>query len=306
MSLGVINWGIVIMIRFGLRYLKRVPDARYWYKRGWAFMAIALFACATITSVQAVPLQDLFLRGIQSAQLSNLSDQQEVQIGTQMHQNLLSQRVRLSSDSVLNRYVTDIGQRLVPFNRRPRLPYNFFVVQDKGVNAFATMGGYVYVTTGLLRAADNEAQVASVIGHEMGHIERKHLLQQIRQSMLAQGLASALLGRGRSQLANIGVDLLVRRPLSREDEYDADRVGLRILRDADYATSEMPEFMRKLLQSGGGSPTFLSTHPAVPARLKALDSAIRSGSTNRCDANRRLSTCGVDGAAYQSAVRQRV
>jgi beta-barrel assembly-enhancing protease len=294
------------MIRFGLRYLKRVPDVRYWRKRGWAFVAIALFACATITSVQAVPLQDLFLRGIQSAQLSNLSDQQEVQIGTQMHQNLLSQRVRLSSDSVLNQYVTGIGQRLVPFNRRPRLPYNFFVVQDKGVNAFATMGGYVYVTTGLLSAADNEAQVASVIGHEMGHIERKHLLQQIRQSMLAQGLASALLGRGRSQLANIGVDLLVRRPLSREDEYDADRVGLRILRDADYATSEMPEFMRKLIQSGGGSPTFLSTHPAVPARLKALDSAIRSGPTNRCDENRRLSTCGVDGAAYQSAVKQRV
>jgi beta-barrel assembly-enhancing protease len=295
------------MIRFGLRFLQSVSNAQRWRNRGISFVAIALFSCATITSVQAVPLQDLFLRGIQATQLSNLSDQQEAQIGAQMHQNLLSQGVKLSADPALNRYVTGIGQRLVPFNKRPRLPYNFFVVQDKGINAFATMGGYVYVTTGLLKAADNEAQVASVIGHEMGHIERKHLLAQIRQSMLAQGLASALLGQGRSQLASIGVDLLVRRPLSRDDEYEADQVGLRTMRDADYATSEMPEFMRKLLQSGGGSsPTFLSTHPAVPARLKALDSAIRSGPTNRCDNNRQLPVCGLDDAAYQSAVRQRV
>jgi beta-barrel assembly-enhancing protease len=294
------------MIRFSLQCLKRVLDSRRWHKRGLSFVAIALFSLATITSVQAIPLQDLLFRGIQAAQLSNLTDQQETQIGAQMHQNLLSQGVKLSSDPALNRYVTGLGQRLVPFNRRSRLPYNFFVVQDKAVNAFATMGGYVYVTTGLLRTADNEAQVASVIGHEMGHIERKHLLQQIRQSMLAQGLASALLGQGRSQLASIGVDLLVRRPLSREDEYQADQVGLRTIRDADYATSAMPAFMRKLLQASGGSPTILSTHPAVPDRLKALDSAIRSGPTNRCDGNGRLPICGLDDAAYQSAVKQRV
>lgn len=271
-----------------------------------ALGAIALISDATVASAQGGSLQDLLFRGIQAAQLSNISDQQEVQTGAQMHQNLLAQGTRLSSDPVVNQYVTRIGQRLVPFNRRPRLPYNFFVVQDKGVNAFATMGGYVYVTTGLLKAADNEAQVASVMGHEMGHIERKHLLSQIRQSMLAQGLASALLGKGRSQIASLGVDFLIRRPMSRDDEYEADQVGLRTLRDADYATSAMPAFMRKLLQGGGGSPTFFSTHPAIPARLKALDNAIRSGPTNRCDESPRLPVCGLDDDAYQSAVRQRV
>ncbi len=295
------------MIRNSLRFPKKLLLVhRRWLNRVLSFVAIALLSCAAITSAQAVPLGDLLLRGMQAGQLSNLSDQQEMQIGAQMHQNLLSQGVRLSSDPGLNRYVTGIGQRLVPFNRRARLPYNFFVVQDKNVNAFATMGGYVYVTTGLLRTADNEAQVASVIGHEMGHIERKHLLGQMRQSMLAQGLASALLGERRSQLASIGVDLLVRRPLSREDEYQADQVGLRTLRDANYATSAMPAFMRKLLQSGGGSPTILSTHPAVPDRLRALDSAIRSGPTNRCDQDSRLSVCGLDENAYQGAARQRI
>jgi beta-barrel assembly-enhancing protease len=294
-----------IMIRTNLRLLQLLPVSRYWLNRTVSFMAIALFACTAVTSAQAIPLEDLLFRGIQAAQLSNLSDQQEMQIGAQMHQNLLSQGVKLSSDPALNRYVVDIGQRLVPFNRRARLPYNFYVVQDKNVNAFATMGGYVYVTTGLLKTADNEAQVASVVGHEMGHIERKHLLQQMRQTTLAQGFASALLGQNRSQLANIGVDLLVRRPLSREDEYQADQVGLRMIRDANYATSAMPEFMRKLLQRSSGA-SILSTHPAVPDRLKALDRAIRSGSTNRCDADSRLPICGLDETQYQSAVRQRV
>ncbi len=295
------------MIRNSLRFLKKLLLVhRRWLNRVLSFGAIALLSFTAITSAQAIPLGDLLFRGIQAGQLSSLSDQQEMNIGAQMHQNLLSQGVRLSSDSGLNRYVTGIGQRLVPFNRRARLPYNFFVVQDNNVNAFATMGGYVYVTTGLLKTADNEAQVASVIGHEMGHIERKHLLGQMRQSMLAQGLASALLGERRSQLASIGVDLLVRRPLSREDEYQADQVGLRTLRDANYATSEMPAFMRKLLRGSGGSPTILSTHPAVPDRLRALDSAIRSGPTNRCDQDARLAACGLDEGAYQSAARQRV
>jgi beta-barrel assembly-enhancing protease len=294
---------MVMMIRFSLRSLQQSANARRWIKGGMALGAIALISDATVASAQGGSLQDVLFRGIQ---LSNISDQQEVQTGAQMHQNLLAQGTRLSSDPVVNQYVTRIGQRLVPFNRRPRLPYNFFVVQDKGINAFATMGGYVYVTTGLLKAADNEAQVASVMGHEMGHIERKHLLSQIRQSMLAQGLASALLGKGRSQIASLGVDFLIRRPMSRDDEYEADQVGLRTLRDADYATSAMPEFMRKLLQGGGGSPTFFSTHPAIPTRLKALDNAIRSGPTNRCDESPRLPVCGLDDAAYQSAVRQRL
>lgn len=289
------------------RALAKSMAPRRWILRVTAFVAIALLSCtATLTAARAIPIENLIFQGIQAAQLSNLSDRQELQIGTQMHQNLLSKGVRLSQNGALNRYVIGIGERLRPYNRRPQLPYSFFVVQDKAVNAFATMGGYVYVTTGLLATADNEAQVASVIGHEMGHIERKHLLQQIRKTMLAQGLAVTLLGQNRSQLANLGVDLLVRRPLSREDEYQADQVGLRMLRDADYATSAMPAFMQKLVRGSGGSPTILSTHPAVPDRLRALENAIETGPTNRCDRNDRQPICGLDEQAYQGAVKQQL
>lgn len=254
-----------------------------------------------IAPVRAIPLGDLLFRGIQVLQISNISEQQEVQLGAQMHENLLRQGTRLSSDSGLNRYVTDVGQRLAGASRR-RLPFRFFAVEDNSVNAFATTGGYVYVTSGLLRTADNEAQLASVMGHEIGHIEKRHLIAQIKQNMIARGIVASALGE--SQLANIGVDLLVSRPLSRQDEYEADQVGLRILRDSNYATSAMPAFMRKLVRSSG-TPTFLSSHPAVPDRLKALERTITAGPTNRCDSNARLESCGLDDAAYQSQVKRR-
>ena len=139
------------------------------------------------------------------------------------------------------------------------------------------MGGKVYVTTGLMQAADNEAQLASVIGHEIGHNEERHLVEQLRKRMITEGIVVATTGSSRNQLANLGLDVLVNRPQSRGDEYEADQVGLRILRQANYATSAMPAFMMKLLSSNRRT-TLFDTHPAVPARINALNRAIQSGS----------------------------
>ncbi|MFB2771184.1 M48 family metalloprotease [Pelatocladus sp. BLCC-F211] len=122
------------------------------------------------------------------------------------------------------------------------------------------MGGYVYVTTGLLKAADNEAQLASVIAHEIGHIASRHAIEQMRETAIARGVATAA-GLERSTAVQIGVDLALQRPNSREDEFEADRKGLRTLGRAGYAESAMIAFMQKLLQKRS-LPTFLSTHPA--------------------------------------------
>jgi beta-barrel assembly-enhancing protease len=288
------------------RFWQRLASFRLLRSPMMRFGVLSIFAAATcpamVAPVRAIPLEELLFRGIQVIQVSNLSQQQEIQLGAQMHENLQRQGTRLSTDGVLNRYVTEVGQRLAGSGGR-RIPYRFHVVEDKGINAFATMGGYVYVTTGLMKAADNEAQLAGVMGHEIGHIEKRHLLAQIKQNMIARGLVASTLGQ--SQLANIGVDLLVSRPMSRQDEYQADQVGLRILRDSNYAISAMPAFMRKLVRGGGRSPTFLSSHPAVPDRIKALEQAIATSPSNRCNSDRRLEGCGLDEAAYQSQVKQR-
>ena len=254
--------------------------------------------------VQAVSWRDLFIRGSQVIRLQSISPRQEVALGAQMHQNLLSRGVRLSRDRALNDYLNRVGSRISRYTRRPDVPYRFFVVQDQAVNAFATSGGYIYITTGLMKAADNEAQLASVVAHEAAHIDERHLVKQLRQSSLTRGIASSVFG-SRSALAGIGVDLLVNRPRGRRDEYDADEKGLRILRDAGYDTSQMTAFMSKLL-GGRQAPTFLSTHPAVPARLRALDQMIKEGPRNECDSDRIPASCGVDEAEYRARVKSRI
>ncbi|MBX2865239.1 MAG: M48 family metalloprotease [Leptolyngbyaceae cyanobacterium MAG.088] len=272
---------------------------------------IATIAAVTVTlptlPAQAFPWGNLIRQGIQVIQLSNLSPRNEVALGNQIHSNLLRQGMKLYPNRTINAYVNRVGQRLVSRDRgRRRYSYVFQVVSNPQVNAFATMGGRVYVTTGLLKTADSEAELASVLGHEIAHIQERHLVKQIRQRALTTGLIGTATGLNRSQAANIGIELLVNRPRGRDDEYEADEVGLNILRQAGYASSAAPSFMRKLLRSGRRTPTFLSTHPAVPDRVRALERSIQSGRKNECDRNPRIQSCGLDTRAYQQAVHSRL
>jgi predicted Zn-dependent protease len=266
-------------------------------RRRWLYglMATLVSFSLILTTPQpghAVSILELLLRGVQIIQLSTLSDRQEVSLGKQINDQLLSSDVELYTDRAVNNYVNDIGQALVPFSDRPNLPYTFQVVDSDQVNAFATMGGYVYVTTGLMKAADNEAQLASVIGHEIGHIASRHSLEQMRQMALAQGVISAA-GVDRNAAVNIGVELALRRPNSRQDEFEADQRGLETLRQAGYAPRAMVDFMQKLLNQGS-LPTFLSTHPAVSDRIDALNRTI--------DPATATTGLGLDSNAYRSRI----
>lgn len=244
---------------------------------------------------QALSWQDLLRGGVQvlqGVQLSRLSPAQEVELGQQLNQNLLTSEFQRYENPDIQTYVNQIGQRLVPHSNRPDLPYTFQVVASDQVNAFATMGGFVYVTTELMKTADNEAELASVIGHEIGHIEAKHLIKQISQAAWQQGLLTAA-GVDRSQVLQLGVELALNRPHSREDERDADMRGLRMLGNAGYAQSAMPSFMQKLA-SGNSPPQFLSTHPSASSRVRDLDRAI--------DPNRRTGD-GLDAASYRRRIQ---
>lgn len=244
--------------------------------------------------VRAIPWGDLILQGIQVIQLSNISDRQEVQLGQQINAQLVRSQIRLHRDPRVQQYVDSIGQRLAASSSRPNIPYTFQVVDDSSVNAFATMGGFVYINTGLMRLADNEAQLASVIGHEIGHVAAKHALKQMKDMALARGVAS-LAGVNRNTLVNLGVELALRRPNSRNDEFEADQLGLKTLTQAGYAQSAMVSFMAKLLQRSSSVPTFLSTHPATSDRVARLQQMIDPSRANVGD--------GLDNAAYQARLR---
>ncbi|MEQ9358720.1 MAG: M48 family metallopeptidase [Coleofasciculus chthonoplastes F3-SA18-01] len=243
---------------------------------------------------QAIPWLDLIFRGVQIIQLSNISDRQEVEIGEQINQKLVRNQIQLYRNSSVNRYIDQIGQRLAKETQRSNIPYTFQVVKDDSINAFATTGGFIYLNTGLIEAADNEAQLASVIAHEIGHIEEEHMIQQMRQTAIARGVAVAA-GLDRNTLVNIGVDLALRLPNSREDEFEADQVGLDILKKAGYAPSAMVNFMEKLQQKSGSVPSFLSTHPGVDDRINALKQAIDPAEATVGD--------GLDENAYKAKIR---
>ena len=245
-----------------------------WWSYGLISLLVAIaLIIGTPQLSQGFSLFDLIRGGVQVLQLSNLSDEEEVNLGKQINQQLVNNEITLYQNRQVNRYVDRIGQQLVPNSDRPDIPYTFQVVKDDSINAFATMGGFVYLHTGLIATAENEAELASVVAHEIGHIAARHAVEQMKERAIAQGLLSAA-GLDESAAVQIGVELAVSRPNSREDEFEADQKGLDTMTKAGYAPIGMISFMEELQQKGGSPPSFLSTHPALSDRIQALKSQI--------------------------------
>src|SRR6185503_4830008 len=127
-----------------------------------------------------------------------ISDQQEAQLGLQVKSQLEKEGIRYLQDAVVKDYVTNIFRRIMPFAEkdRPGVHWNLYVIDDmKTVNAFATPGGNLYVYTGLLNAADNEAEVAGVLAHEAGHVVARHSARQLVNAYGLQTVAQLALGQ---------------------------------------------------------------------------------------------------------------
>ena len=259
-----------------------------------AFIVAIALNLSHIRPSYGVSWLELMIRGIQVVQISNISQEREVELSKAIDRKLIdSGRAKIYRNREINNYVAGIGQQLAKTSQRSDLPYTFQVVDDNSINAFATMGGYVYVNKGLIAAADNEAELASVIGHEIGHIAGRHGIEQMRDRALAQGLLSAA-GLDRSDAIQIGVELAVSRPNSRSDELEADRFGLENMVEANYAPAGMLGFMQKLLRSGS-TPSVLSTHPATSDRIRILQQQINPQTANVGN--------GLDRQAYQRRIR---
>src|SRR5262249_42739442 len=149
----------------------------------------------------------------------------------------------------LDRYVSSIGTLLAHTTERPDIPFTFTVLDTPMVNAFALPGGYVYVTRGLIALADNEAELAGVLGHEIGHVVARHQAQRYSQSVLA-GLGAAILGvaTGSSvvgDVAGTGAQAYIQ-SYSRDQEFEADMLGVRYMARAGYDPQAMATFLAKL------------------------------------------------------------
>lgn len=212
-------------------------------------------------------------------ELSLVSESQEIAMGQEAAQQVAGS-IGVVPDSALQRYVSGLGLTLARASERPNLPWSFTVIDDPTVNAFALPGGPVFITRGILSHMNSEAQLVSVLGHEIGHITAKHSVQQMSQAQLAQiGLIAAIVvkpGLARfGDLASQGLGLLFLK-FGRDDETQADDLGFRYMVNAGYSPREMAEMFRTLQRLGGGAegrvPEWLSTHPDPGNRVqKTLD-----------------------------------
>jgi predicted Zn-dependent protease len=201
-------------------------------------------------------------------ELSIMSEQQEIALGTQNDPSIVAQ-FGLYQDEGLQDFIDEKGQEMAAISHRSHLKYNFKILDSHVVNAFAVPGGYVYFTRGIMAHFNNEAEFAGVLGHEIGHITAKHSVKQYQNSILAQiGLIAGIIIKPElaqyMDVASQGLQLLFLK-FGRDDESQSDELGVEYSTKIGYEAHEMADFFQTLNRLSGGPedriPTFLSTHP---------------------------------------------
>lgn len=239
----------------------------------------ALCLCVTLTTVHTVGCASVR----QTLGRELVPVQTEIELGQQLAQQIESQQTVLA-DADVQRYVRFLAQPLIEqaWADRPDIDYRITVLHDdEQVNAFALPGGPMYIYTGLLLLAQDEAEVAGVLAHELGHVVKRHSDNQLGTQFGVQLLLSATLGEAPEQLAQMaanvaGAGAMAR--FSRDDERQADDVGLRYAAAADYDPRGLITLFAKMARLGGGGGSalerFLASHPASDERIARLEKRI--------------------------------
>ena len=223
------------------------------------------------------------------AQYVSITPQQEIALGLQSAPQMIAQYGGESQDPQATALVQSVGQRIVAQSDAGKSGYEFHFVllgDPRTVNAFALPGGPVFLTEGLLTKLTTEGQLGGVLGHEIGHVIARHSAQHLAQQELSQGLTGALIlstydpnnprSTTAAQMALVVANLVGLR-YGREDELEADRLGVKLMAQAGYDPNALLGVMQVLAASreGGSPPEFFSTHPNPEHRSERIAEAIR-------------------------------
>jgi len=211
----------------------------------------------------------------------NPSQEEEISLGRQIAGNLLG-AAPLVKDAALQKYVNSVGRWVASQSERPDLPWRFGVIESEDINAFAAPGGYIMVTKGLYRKLSNEAQLAGILGHEIGHVVKKHQLKVLQKQQLLNigaGFLSDKYAKDNklmSKAIGTGAEISAR-SLDKSAEYEADRLGLSYATRAGYEPYGLTEVLQAIGQTNkndGSVALLFKTHPHPDERLVALGDAI--------------------------------
>ncbi len=217
-----------------------------------------------------------------SSSLGGYSEQEEVAIGRQIAGNLLG-AAPLVQDKKLQKYVNNIGRWVASQSERPDLPWHFGVIDTSDINAFAAPGGYIFVTRGLYLLLEDEAALAGVLAHEIGHVIKKHHLKILQQSKMLD-MGSKFLGKqiggndNIEKLIGSGAEI-VSRSLDKNAEFEADRMGVVLAARAGYDAYGLPGVLQQIGHASANDSSvalLFKTHPLPDERLSKLDEAMDS------------------------------
>ncbi|MEW5904325.1 MAG: M48 family metalloprotease [Pseudomonadota bacterium] len=224
---------------------------------------------------------DKVVKTVQKVKKANedVSEPQEIELGSGIASNLLGAAPLLDNAEV-QRYVNRVGRWIALQTERPDLPWQFGVLDDADINAFAAPGGYVFITKGLLARMNNEAELAGVLAHEISHVLRKHHLQALKQGarteLFAEFANEAMQANGSdprlSKLVSAGTELYAR-GLDKDDEFESDRMGVVLAARAGYDPYGLPAVLQTLQSinpNDSNLALMFKTHPAFDKRLALL------------------------------------
>ena len=252
-----------------------------------------------------------------------MSMEKEREVGANEHPKIVERFGGIYQDEDLNFYVARIGAKLAKFSEMPNLEFTFTVLNDEKVNAFALPGGYVYVTRGLLAIVADEAELAGVLAHEIGHITARHSSQRYSATKATNigiqvlGVIGSIAGAptGASQLASLGGQAALK-SYSREQELEADMLGMRYLSRAEYDPSAMTNFFYKLKahsrlvadmrgrKNQSEYTGIMSTHPLTSERIsKAKKLAFQTKATGK-EKGRDTYSIKIDGLVFGDDPKQ--
>ncbi len=246
------------------------------------YFILLIYILFGLTAAQAAALDLGRMFGAASdlaAAATGLSEKEEIQVGREIAGRTLG-AAPLVNDAALQSYVNRVGRWLALQSERPDLPWRFGVIDTASINAFAAPGGYVLITRGLYEILDNEAQLAGVLAHEIGHIIKRHHITVMQKSAAISAGARLAQRDDRSQLLNnmigSGAEIFAR-GLDKGAEFEADAIGIVVAARAGYSPYGLVEVLHKLAARGvqdGSLALLFKTHPQPGERLSRLAEAL--------------------------------